>query len=233
MRYWCAVLGVGISVAMLGCGGGKPVAPAPKAKPKKAAEVKVAPPEPAPRAPVDPNAFANVPEAIKGYVAAAGADDQKRMALANEWMIAQGPAAVLPLSKVLSDETASAEQRIVAAKVLGRLPGTKAALFAAVDTKKPEVRVNVVQSLGLVKPVDAEIVAKCIELTNDKDPQIQRYAIAALGKMEGAAKDAVPLLQRILNDKQHNDTIRAEARKSLKAIDPRRGLMGLSEEAGK
>ena len=232
MRCWHVVLWVGVSVAMLGCGGDESVAPAPQAKPKKAAKTAVAPPAPEPRAPVDPNAFASVPEAIKGYVAAAGTDDQKRMALANEWMIAQGPNAVLPLSKVLSDETAPAEQRIVAAKVLGRLPGTKAALLAAIDAKKPEVRVNVVQALGLVKPVDAEIVAKCIELANDKDPQIQRYAVAALGKMETAANDAVPLLQRILNDKQHNDTVRAEARKSLKAIDPRRGLMGLNDEAG-
>lgn len=230
MRCWCAVLWCGVVVGMLGCGGDEPAAPAPKAKSKKAA--KVAPPEPTPPAPVDPDAFASVPDAIKGYVTAAGTDDQKRMALANEWMIAQGPAAVLPLSKVLADETAPAEQRIVAAKVLGRLPGTKAALLAAIDAKKPEVRVNVVQALGLVKPVDAEIVAKCMELVGDKDPQIQRYAVVALGKMEGAAKDAVPLLQRILNDKQFNDTIRAEARKSLKTIDPRRGLMGLNEEAG-
>lgn len=230
MRCGYAVLWVGVSVAMLGCGGGEPAAPAPPAKPKKAA--KAVDPKPEPRTPVDPNAFASVPEAIKGYVTAAGSDDQKRMALANEWMIAQGPAAVLPLSKVLADETAPAEQRIVAAKVLGRLPGTKAALLAAIDAKKPEVRVNVVQSLGLVRPVDAEIVAKCIELTGDKDPQIQRYAIASLGKMEAAAKDAVPLLQRLLNDRDQNDTIRAEARKSLKAIDPRRGLMGLGDEAG-
>lgn len=230
MRCWCAVLWCGVVVGMLGCGGGEPATPAPQAKSKKAA--KVAPPEPTPPTPVDPDAFASVPDAIKGYVTAAGTDDQKRMALANEWMIAQGPAAVLPLSKVLADETAPAEQRIVAAKVLGRLPGTKAALLAAIDAKKPEVRVNVVQALGLVKPVDAEIVAKCMELVGDKDPQIQRYAVVALGKMETAAKDAVPLLQRILNDKQHNDTVRAEARKSLKAIDPRRGLMGLNEEAG-
>lgn len=228
MRCGCALLLVGL-IAMLGCAGDE--SPAPQAKPKKAAKASAARSEPTPPAPVDPDAFASVPEAILGYVAAAGVEDQKQMALAHQWMLAQGPAAVLPLSKVLSDETAPAEQRIVAAKVLGRLPGTKAALLAAIDAKKPEVRVNVVQSLGLVKPVDAEIVAKCIELASDKDPQIQRYAVAALGKMEGAAKNAVPLLQGILNDKQHNDTIRAEARKSLKAIEPRRGLMGLSEEA--
>jgi hypothetical protein len=232
MRCWFALLCVGVSVVIVGCGGGEPAQPASQAKPKKAAKAPAAPARPEPREPVDPNAFESVPDAIKAYVAAAGNDDQKTMALANEWMILQGPAAVLPLSKVLSDETAPAEQRIVAAKVLGRLPGTKAALLAAIDTKKPEVRVNVVQSLGMVKPVDAEIVAKCIELASDKDPQIQRYAVAALGKMESAAKDAVPLLQRILNDKEHNDTIRAEARKSLKAIDPRKGLMGLADEAG-
>ncbi len=82
--------------AMLGCAGDEP--PAPQAKPKKAAKAPVAKPEPAP---VDPDAFASVPEAILGYVAAAGVEDQKQMALAHQWMVAQGPAAVLPLSKVL------------------------------------------------------------------------------------------------------------------------------------
>jgi HEAT repeat protein len=148
-------------------------------------------------------------------------------------MIMQGAPAVAPLSQVLADESASSQHRIVACKILSQLPGSKTALMGAVDTGKKEVRVNVVQALGRVKPADKEVIAKLIELVKADDVDIQRYAVASLGKQGKAAKDAVPLVQSILNDKKYNDTVRAEARKTLKEIDPRKGLMSISGQEGK
>jgi HEAT repeat protein len=64
---------------------------------------------------------------------------------------------------------------------------------------------------------------------DDKEPQVQQQAIAALGKMGPAAKGTVPRIQKILNDTNYNQTVRDQARKTLKEIDPRKGLMGLNE----
>jgi hypothetical protein len=72
-----------------------------------------------------------------------------------------------------------------------------------------------------------------MELVQSDDPVNQQFAVAALGDMGGAAKEAVPLVQSILNDKKYNDTVRAEARATLKSIDPRKGLMGISGQDGK
>jgi hypothetical protein len=236
MRYLCVLLLLGV----IGCGGGteaveKPAKVAKKTSTKKkstkpAEAPKKQPPPPKPK--VDDNLFASIPAALDAVEAAAKSDDpkaQKTISDATIWLGQQGAAGVKPLGEVLNDESASFPRRLTACRALVELPGGKEALLSAVGTKETQLRKNVIKSLGSIKPADKEIIAKCMELAKTDDPVNQQFAIAALGDMGGAAKEAVPLVQGILNDKKYNETVRAQARDTLKSIDPRKGLMGINE----
>jgi HEAT repeat protein len=230
MRCW-AILAVVILLA--GCGEAEPPAKvsANNKKPKpQRTDNERRPDYPPPAAIVDPNAFSSIPAALDALGKAAEAGDQQAISQADQWLVTQGAAAVSPLAAVLKNESAPLPQRIAVSRTLVQLPGAKAALLEAVDAKDKLVRVNVVQSLGRIKPADQQLVDKCIELAQGDDAEIQRYAVAALGKMGPVAKDAVPIVQKMLNDVKYNDTVRAEARKTLKAIDPRKGLIGVADE---
>ncbi|HTN76966.1 MAG TPA: HEAT repeat domain-containing protein, partial [Pirellulaceae bacterium] len=98
--------------------------------------------------------------------------------------------------------------------------------------KQQRVRIVSLEALGRLKPPDKEIIATCMTLAKaDADPEIQRFAVSALGKIGPQAKEAVPLLMELRNSKTHNETVRGEAHKALKLVDERRGLMGLTEDA--
>ena len=76
-----------------------------------------------------------------------------------------------------------------------------------------------------LKPSGKEIVAKVISLIDDPDFEQRKAAIGALasiGKPAGQAKDR---LQAILNDTKEDETIHSLAKKALKEVDPRKGLM--------
>lgn len=231
MRY---LVLLSVCAFLLGCGEAEPAKKQAKVKKKSApAAAENKPKEPPPAIKVDAKAFASVPEALDVYLAGVDKDDQESMAQANNWMVSQGAAAVAPLSAILADEKSSVQQRIVACKILAQLPGTKSALLGVVDVENKQLRLNVIQGLGKVKPADKQVVDKLMALAKDKDAAVQREAVKSLGKQGPAAKDAVPLVQSMLNDTSYNDTVRAEARNTLKSIDPRKGLMGISGEKGK
>lgn len=228
MRYLALVI---MLVVLAGCGGSEPPKKTVQAKKKKVATQNVKKEEPPPPAPkVDPKAYNSIPEALEALKGAAESGEQNEISKADQWLVLQGAAAVGPLAAVLKDESAPLPQRIAVSRTLAQLPGSKSALLAAVDSKEKLVRVNVIQALGRIKPPDRQLVEKCMELAKTDDEDNQRYAVNALGKMGPVAKDAVPLVQSMLNDKKYNETVRAEARKTLKAIDPRKGLMSISGE---
>jgi hypothetical protein len=235
MRYLCVLLLLGV----MGCGGsevaGTPTKVAKKTTKRKPAKPpedrKKAPPPPLPT--VDAKLFASVPAALDAAEAGAKSDnpqDQKMISDATLWLGQQGAPAVKPLGEVLNDESASFPRRLTACRALTRLPGGKEPLLAAIDTKEAQLRKNVFMALGKIKPADKDVIAKCIELAQSDDATNQQYAVAALGDMGPAAKEAVPVVQNILNDKKYNDTVRAEARATLKSIDPRKGLMGINDK---
>jgi HEAT repeat protein len=231
MRCFVALLVVAL---VLGCGGSPPEKKVAKTKgAKKAPAVKKEQPPPPPPPKVDPKAFPSIPAALESLGQAAEAADQDGITKADQWLAMQGAAAVGPLGDVLKNESAPLPQRIAVSRTLISLPGAKEPLLAALDSKEKLVRANVIQSLGRIKPVDKQLVTKCMELARSDDEETQRYAVSALGKMGPAAKDAVPMVQDMLNDKKYNETVRAEARKTLKAIEPRKGLMTISGENGK
>lgn len=232
MRY-LAVLATVLFV--FGCGSAEePPKKTTKTNTKKSdgqATKKEEPPPPAPK--VDANAFSSIPAALDAQAKAAEAADQETISRADQWLVMQGAAAVEPLANILKNESAPLPQRIAVSRTLAQLPGAKNALIPGLESKERLVRVNVIQALGRIKPPDRQIMEKCIELAKTDDEDNQRYAVMALGKMGPPAKEAVPLIQTMLNDKKYNETVRAEARKALKAIEPRRGLMGISGEKGK
>src|SRR5690606_25762426 len=189
----------------VGCGGVEEPSPAAalpakkKEAPATAVEKK---PEPPPPEPVKP--FTSIPEAVSALTKAVDANDQKEIMRADQWLVGQGAAAIPPLAEILRDDGASVAHRITACRTLGQIPGGKAALLEAVDAKERMVRVNVVQVLGRIQPADKDLVNVCMRLAKDSDPQVQQYAIRSLGKMKLAAKDAVPLMTEILNNREYN-----------------------------
>jgi hypothetical protein len=185
--------------------------------------------KPRPPAPqYDAAAFSDLSAALAALGTAAEAGDQEGITKADMWLVHQGASAVLPCADILQNGASDA-QRVAVTRVLVQLPGGKQALLAATDVDSKIVRINVIQALSRIQPVDAEIIAACVKAMDDKEPQVQQQAIAALGKMGPAAKGTVPRIQKILNDTNYNQTVRDQARKTLKEIDPRKGLMGLNE----
>lgn len=234
MRYlWLAVL----LCVVVGCGSAeeptKQATAEHKPAKKKAAppaEKKTEPPPPPPKIPDD--AFADIPAALDALIQAAEKSDQAAMSRADQWMVQRGAAGIAPLGDVLKDDSAPLAKRISASRALAQMgPAAKAALFEGLKSSQQRIRIVSIEALGRIKPSDKEIIATCIKLVkDDADPDVQRYAVGALGKIGPSAKDAVPLLMEMRNSKKYNETVRAEALRSLKLVDERRGLMGLNEE---
>ena len=91
------------------------------------------------------------------------------------------------------------------------------------------MRLRVIDAMGMVKPGDERVIDKLIELTADGDPQNRQRAIVSLARTGPAAKKAAPRLVEILNNAQESEVLRSEAKKALKEVDPRRGLMGMTK----
>jgi HEAT repeat protein len=237
MRYLCVLLLLGV----MGCGGGDGTVGTPTKVAKKTSskqkstktpmEVRNPPPPPVPK--VADDLFSSIPAALDAVEAATKSDDpkaQKTISDATLWLGQQGAAGVKPLGEILNDESASFPRRLTACRALVKLPGGKEPLLAALGTKEVQLRKNVIRALGSIRPADKELVAKCLELAKTDDPVNQQFALIALGDMGGAAKEAVPVVQNMLNDKKYNETVRAQARDTLKSIDPRKGLMGINDQ---
>lgn len=224
MRYWFLSLTLPL---LCGCGD-IPQAETETSKPvASAAPVVERQRPPAPQ--FNASDFSDIAAALAALGQAAEAGDQTGITKADMWLAHQGAAAVPACSEVLQNGTSDA-QRVAVTRVLVQLPGGKQALLAATKVDSKIVRINVLQSLTRIQPVDQEVVAACIKAIEEDEPEVQRHAIVALGKLGPQAKDAVPLIQKILNDQSYNDTVRGAARKTLKEIDPRKGLMGLNDE---
>jgi hypothetical protein len=225
MRYWLLSLAL---LLLCGCGD-IPQAESDTSTPvaKNSAPVVQRERPPAPQ--YNAGDFSDIPAALAALGTAAEAGDQTGITKADMWLAHQGAAAVQPCSEVLQKGQSDA-QRVAVTRVLVQLPGGKPALLAATKVDSKIVRINVIQSLTRIQPVDKDVVAVCIQAIEEDEPEVQKHAIAALGKIGAPAKDAVPLIQKILNDTTYNDTVRAQARDTLKKIDPRKGLMGLNDE---
>jgi hypothetical protein len=80
-----------------------------------------------------------------------------------------------------------------------------------------------------VKPTSPAIVGRLRSLANEGDVRVRQVSLTGLARIGPDAKEVVPDLQKILNDPMADETLRGEAGKALKAIDPRKGLMGVAK----
>ncbi|MFN0019265.1 MAG: HEAT repeat domain-containing protein [Pirellulaceae bacterium] len=219
-------------VFLVGCGGTSASAKLAKKTSKKAAPKKVeepfVPPPPPPK--VDQSAFASVDAAMAKVEELVKNQDEKtgkEMLIVETWLQMQGDKIVPELSAKIKDTAGPLPSRITACRVMMKLGPTAATpvLMEATASEPRELRVKAIECLGRLKPTSKEIVEKVIALIDDPDFEQRKAALGALsniGKPAGGAKDR---LQAILNDGDEDETIRSLAKKALKAVDPRKGLM--------
>ncbi|MFM8252057.1 MAG: HEAT repeat domain-containing protein, partial [Planctomycetota bacterium] len=179
---------------------------------------------------VKPDAFAQVSDAFDSLVKGMSANDQTAVYTAETWLAMQKDAAVAPLAKIVRDANEPLERRMTACRALGKVgPPAAAALIDCLPVDQERVRLRVIDAMGMVKSGDERLIDKLIELTADGDPQNRQHAIMSLGRTGTAAKKSAPRLVEILNNAAEPEVLRSEAKKALKEVDPRRGLMGMSK----
>ena len=216
---------------LVGCGGqasGKAAKKSSKkAVSKKPAEAFVPPPPP-PK--VDQDAFANVDAAMSAVEELVKDQDEKtgqELLKVEIWLQMQGDKIAPELADRIKDTGGPLPTRITACRVLMKLGPAAATpvLMEATASEPRELRVKAIECLGRLKPTSKDIVEKVISLIDDQDFEQRKAAIGALaniGKPAAAAKDR---LQAILNDTKEDEMIRSLAKKALKEVDPRKGLM--------
>ena len=217
---------------LVGCGGqgasGKSAKKSSKkAVPKKPVEIFIPPPPP-PK--VDQDAYANVDAAMAAVEELVKNQDEKtgqELLKVETWLQMQGDKIAPELAAKLQDTAGPLPTRITACRIVMKLGPASATpiLMEATASEPRELRVKAIECLGRLKPTSKEIVEKIISLIDDPEYEQRKAALGALasiGKPAGQAKDR---LQAILNDTKEDETIRGLAKKALKAVDPRKGLM--------
>lgn len=201
----------------------KPAAPKPVAKPP-------AKPAAKPAAKVDPRAYADPPQALAALATGIRNNDVAVVSNVEAWFGLQGEAAANHLVGVVKNPDSDLELRLIACRALARVnPHGGTALLDCLTLEPEQLKLRVIESLSRVKPSSSAIVAKLRELANDGDTQSRRFALMGLARIGPPARAVAPDLQRILNDTSADEQLRGEAGKALKAVDPRKGLMGVAK----
>lgn len=217
---------------LAGCGGDSASGKGGKKTSKKATAKKPAetfvPPPPPPK--VDQNAFASVDDAMTKVEELVKNQDEKtgkEMLIVETWLQMQGDKIAPELSAKIKDTSGPLPTRITACRVLMKLGPTSATpvLLEATASEPRELRVKAIECLGRLKPTSKEIVDKVIGLIDDPDFEQRKAALLALSAIGKPAAGAKDRLVAILNDTKEDETIRGLAKKALKEVDPRKGLM--------
>lgn len=233
MRAWVSwLLLVQVTILftglLTGCGE-RPVANAEKGKPKKKPGTK-----PATKIDIPENMYGSVPEALadaKRLVETKDPNAGHLLLKTETWIVRQGNGNVPLLAARVADDGENLYIRMTACRVLSKLgaPG-RPAVTAATSSSKKELRVKAIECLGRIDPVEKESVDKLIALIDDKDYDIRKAALLGLTATKKAGSAAVPKLMDTLNNVNEDETIRSLAKVALKAVDPRKGLMGADKE---
>ncbi len=213
----------------VGCGEtpAKTTAKTPTKKPKPK------PPEPKP---VDPNAFASVDEALAAVVA--GFEDQtkaKDINTAQQWMQSKGASIEPQIKAKLLDPSSHLAVRIMCCRVLGNMGAIAVPTLKEVSApgyEPVQLRQNAVNSLGLVKPVNKEIIDYVVQLGWDQELKVRVAAMQAMQKIGPPVKDAHPdVVQKLMGvlNSDADDQLRNQAKLTLKAVEPRQGFSGMGK----
>lgn len=229
------------AMAAAGCGdattpppdaAARPAATKPAA-PKQSAKTSAKPatkPAAKPAAKVDPKAYADPPQALAALVAGIRNNDIAVVSNAEAWFGLQGEPAAIHLAAIVRNPDSDLELRLIACRALARVnPHGGTELLECLTLEPQQLKLRVIESLSRVKPSSSVIVAKLRELAMDGDVQSRRFALMGLARIGPPARAVAPDLQRILNDTAIDEQLRGEAGKALKAVDPRKGLMGVAK----
>lgn len=228
-----------MAAAMAAAGCGDATTPPPDAAARPAATKPAAPKQSAktsakpatkPAAKVDPKAFADPPQALAALVAGIRNNDIAVVSNAEAWFGLQGEPAAKHLAAIVRNPESDLELRLIACRALARVnPHGGTELLECLTLEPQQLKLRVIESLSRVKPSSSVIVAKLRELAMDGDVQSRRFALMGLARIGPPARGVAPDLQRILNDTAIDEQLRGEAGKALKAVDPRKGLMGVAK----
>jgi hypothetical protein len=126
------------------------------------------------------------------------------------------PALILARQLIAAD---AASRKMIAVQ-LGNAPGLLGSaiqfLSDSLATASPEVKPDIVVSLGLLAKKDPEAIPPLITALDDKS--LRREAIPSLGALGPAANAAIPKLKQIAHNKKESKSTRAAAQKALNQI---------------
>jgi HEAT repeat protein len=220
---------------LAGCGGqgtgGKSAKVASKKGTLQKSPEKFIPPPPPPR--VDQDAYANVDAAMAAVEELVKYQDEKtgqELLKVETWLQMQGDKIAPELAAKLRDTAGPLPTRITACRIVMKLGPAAATpvLMEALASEPRELRVKAIECLGRLKPTSKQIVEKVVSLIDDPDYEQRKAAIGALASIGQPAGQAKDRLQAILNDTKEDETIRSLAKKALKSVDPRQGLMNVN-----
>jgi HEAT repeat protein len=181
---------------------------------------------------VPADAYSGISAAIDALSKAAESDDSGEILRTCAWLRMQGDAAVQPLGELLFSKSTPTKTRYHVCRALAEVGGSAVPLMIKkLDTDSVEVRFGLINSLGRVKSTDQatndRITRALLEQTaKDKSVDTRRRALIALATLgEPAGKLAKEPMLALLHDVDEEETIRGEAKKTLKAVAPRRTLV--------
>lgn len=173
--------------------------------------------------------FNSVDEALAVYEATNGAKEAeagKKRVQAELWLSKQGPAIAPKLSSVLLDTKSPISIRMACCRLLGKLGATaRPALEQTIEKDSGPIRLRAIETLGRLTPPEEASVKLLQKLMFDADLETKKAAIAGIANQGKAASAAAPALQKMLNDPKEDEAVRTLAKKALKSVDPRKGLM--------
>jgi HEAT repeat protein len=175
--------------------------------------------------------FADVDDAWAVLSEAAAKEHTDQIWAVINWLVPQGEPVKVRMVAIMNDPSAGVADRLAACMVLGEM-GNAARdelLAAAVSSDLFNVRMRATETLGELTPATPETVNALIKkLDEEKDDRVLRHVVRALGEIGEPAKAAAGKLNAMRDDvAARDDTLRNEAHRALKKVDPRRDFTGL------
>ena len=182
-----------------------------------------------PQIKVPQDAYADMTAALNAAANAREKGNSEIQQRAEIWLQQQGTGILPALATILHDPQADLARRITACRVLAALgKAARGELLKAMTSKERLVKIAATERISLIQPADDETVQALVQLLDNEDSACRRIAIQSLRRIGTRARSAIPPLQAIASE-SNDESIRGEALKALKEIDPRHTLSGLRE----
>lgn len=182
-------------------------------------------PTPTPTAAQKPVDFDSLDMALAAMFAAASERDSETMNGIGAWIAKNHGVEAKPMMQAKAlDASADLEERIAACGVLRELgPAADEALTRIVnEADQSLVAANALKSITMLRPAPSGLLDRLMGWMDHDDLQVQRAAVQSLARIGTKAESAAPKLLAILNSPDANETLRGEAKRALKAVNPRR-----------